>query len=235
MTDNAFYMKVSDNDRGFFIVPFKDLQWIPISLNTGIITHEYTHYVFDKLLMDNLPALDSKSQNFLRALNEAVADYMAVARTSDPDFMAHSIPPNLFVTPNCNALKNMELSRDIAHPITKNYTASMDTWAREVQEVNEYCPYELGSMISGMFYEIAGDIDTDTDAVPSDKSILQVAKWILQSLPELSVVIRSDFNFELWDMFNRFVAEIEDDSQKQTACDILEKRYLLYFSEVTGC
>jgi hypothetical protein len=235
MTDNAFYMKISDNDRGFFIVPFEMFQWIPISLNSGIITHEYTHYVFDRLLLDNIPALDIKSENFLRALNEAIADYMAVARTSDPDFMAPSIPPNMFVTPTCNALQNMELSRDISQPITENYTSAMDEWARGVQDVNEFCPYEIGLMLAGMFYQMAIQIDNESSSKPSQEAMIEVAGWILQALTGTGIVISQNHDFELWDMLNQMVEAIDDNNQKTIVCETIDQRYSLYFSEVTGC
>jgi hypothetical protein len=234
MTDNAFYMKISENERGFFIVPFEMFQCIPISLNTGIITHEYTHYVFDRVLMDYLPVLDAKSQNFLRSLNEAIADYMAVARTSDPDFMAPSIPPNLFVTPTCNALQNMELSRDISNPISPNYTESMDNWARNVQDINEFCPYEIGLMSAGMFYQMAAGIN-ESDSEPSKQSMTVVAGWILKSLKDLKPVIVQNHDFELWDMFNQLVNATDDSYQKALLCEIIGQRYSMYFSEVKGC
>ena len=49
--DNAFYMRVTNDEQAFFIINHQLFQWIPMSLNGGIITHEYTHYVFDTFVL----------------------------------------------------------------------------------------------------------------------------------------------------------------------------------------
>lgn len=239
MTDNAFYMKITDSDRGFFIVPFEMFQWIPIALNTGIITHEFSHYVFDKLLQDHLPSLDDKSQNFLRSYNEAFADYMATTRTEDPDFMAPSIPPGLFVTPDCNALKNMELTRNIAEPIETDYSETMDYWARNTSNINDYCPYQIGLQLAGMFYQMAVELDrvagTWDGRQPTQASMIRVGEKLVQSMEGLSRTILANLDFELWHMFTDLVESISDEAERTAVCGVISERYEIYFSEVNGC
>lgn len=239
MTDNAFYMKISRSDRGFFIVPFEMFQWIPIALNTGIITHEFSHYVFDKLLQDNLPELNDKSMNFLRSYNEAFADYMAVARTEDPDFMAPSIPPGLFVTPDCNALKNMELTRNIADPIEVEYSEEMDDSARVISATAAYCPYQIGLQLAGMFYQMAVELDKEAGTwdglQPTQASMIHIGKRLVQSMDGLSHTISTNLDFELWEMFTNLVESSEDETETSAICGVITDRYAIYASEVNGC
>ena len=238
MMDNAFYMQISDTERGFFIVPFEIFQWVPIALNTGILTHEYTHYVFDILFKDNIPTLDAKSENFLRAFNEATADFMAVARTEDPDFMAPSIPPTLFVAEKCNGLSGMELSRDISDPITQNYNSIMDYWAREIEDTNAFCPYEIGLLLAGIFYEIAiglDEVNGDIEDTPSKESLILVAGRLMDTLDGLAESVSKTEDFELWDMFSELVAQFDNNTERAVVCSVIEARYEIYFSEVIGC
>ena len=233
--DNAFYMKIDDDERAFFVVPFEQFQWIPMALNSGIITHEYTHYIFDILVNDKILTMDNASENFLRSLNEGSADYMAVVRTEDPLYMSHTIPSGLFVTPECNASKDMELTRNIANPETRNYNAVMDVLARSTVP-NDYCPYEIGLVVAALLYEIAGSIDSvNTGEPPTHKTLIRVGKWWINALEQLGQQLASQRSFELWEAFGILIDEILIDTEKELACDIIRTRYRLYFSEVDGC
>ena len=233
--DNAFYMKIDNTERGFFVVPFDEFQWIPMALNSGIMTHEFTHYIFDIFVNDNVSALDNESENFLRSANEGTADFLAVVRTEDPDYMSHSIPAGLYVTPDCNSSASMELTRDIANPDVRNYTGVMDYVARATSPA-DYCPYEIGLVVAAMLYEIAGHIDgLQTSQAPSRKTMLRVGKWWLNALEKLGDDIGRTTTFELWDLFSLFIAEMSNNADKNTACDVFDERYSVYVSEVEGC
>jgi hypothetical protein len=236
-TDNAFYMKISNEERGFFIVPFKQFQWIPMALNGGILTHEYTHYIFDVFVLDSAESLNQPSSNFMRSVNEATSDFLAVVRTQDPDYMSHSVPAGLFVTPECNASRFMELTRDISDPDStyRNYSAVMDLLARNANSSN-YCPYEIGLFVAAMLYEISEEIDhSEAEDDPSKKTLIRVGKWWLNALEALGGQLRDRSDFELWELFSLFVAEIYQSSEKAAACNIIRTRYAFYIDEVEGC
>ena len=71
MVDNAFYMSVSEDEKGIFVVPFHNLQWVPMPLNSGILTHEYTHAVFDTVVKraEAYSSLSESGMNFIYGLN----------------------------------------------------------------------------------------------------------------------------------------------------------------------
>ena len=231
--DNAFYMKISHDNRGFFIVPFKQFQWIPMALNSGILTHEYTHYIFDILVLDNIYSLDDESANFMRSVNEATADFMAVIRTEDSNYMSHTVPEGLFVTPECNATTNMELSRDVSDPDFHKYNPMMDFVARH-SDPHEYCPYEIGLFLASMLYEISSAID-GSDGPPSKKTLLKVGKLWLKALKDLGISMIGRKHFEIWEVLSSFVKRIEVVEWRNVACEIIEEHYSDYFDEIEGC
>ncbi|MCP4599971.1 MAG: hypothetical protein GY847_05435 [Proteobacteria bacterium] len=236
MLDNAFYMYMGEKSQAFFVVPFDRFQWIPMPLNSGIITHEYTHAVFDTIVLgmsDHLEMNDSGT-NFLNGINEGCADFMAVARTGDPDFIAHSIPSNLFFS-ECNWPGRVrDLARDASDTGNWNYAVSIDQPARNLSTY-DFCPYDVGSFWTVLMYEIAGTINLEKTAKPSDKSLKKVARWLMEALQNLGDQLEQDF--EIWDLLSLFVMRINSQADREAACDVIEQRYQYnsYYTQVSGC
>ena len=232
--DNAFYMKIEGDEQAFFIINHNIFQWIPMSLNGGIITHEYSHYIFNTLVLEKKGGLDPESDNFLLAINEGSADFFATARTADPRFMSHSIPKGYFAVP-CNSLIDyMELSRDIANPEQRDYTRVMDQWARSTTPV-DFCPYKIGLVWAAMLYEIATAIGPADAETPSRAGLVRVAKWLVATLDDLGKQLAGQETFEIWEVMSILVAQIDSTEERKKICDIIEERYNLYFDEVDGC
>jgi hypothetical protein len=234
MADNAFYMYVSENDRSFFVFPYDQFQWLPMSMNAGIMTHEYTHAVFDALVYDPTrgAVLQPSAANFLQGLNEGMADTMAVARTGDPDYIAHSVPKGVFVA-QCNDSGWKEIVRDASLSISYSY--AFDSAARSVPS-DRFCPYDIGSFVSSLMYALAASIDDSSagqGAIPAPEARLQVAGYALEALDLLGQSLSNDF--ELYDFFSFFASVIDTDSHLDTFCGLLGQRYSMWFSEVSGC
>jgi hypothetical protein len=208
-------------------------------MNGGVMTHEFAHAVFDALVKDpnrgaggRLASLSASATNFLYGLNEGVADYFAAARTGDPDYMSHTIQPELFVA-DCNGVwKEIVRDTDVAWA----YTSGTDTAAREWDPF-EFCPYDVGAFWASLMYGIAKEIDPELaadDAIPSAAPRQQVAGWLLGALDQLGRDLPVDF--ELWDAINLFVAQIESEAERSAACVLVELRYGMYFNDmVVGC
>ncbi len=231
--DNAFYMKITNSERAFFVVHHKLFQWIPMSLNGGILTHEYTHYVFDRLVLEKKAGLTPESDNFLLSINEGTADFMAAVRTGDPHYMSHTIPEGYFEVSRCNGSPSMELSRDISNPERPDYTRMMDLWARRTDPSN-FCPYEIGLMWAAMLYEIADALDSSDQDRPKREALLKVAGWLLEAIEALGPHLSGQDTFEIWEIMSIFVSKV-DASDRETVCDIIENRYAMHFDEVDGC
>ncbi len=234
MVDNAFYMYMTEKEQAFFIVPFNELQWIPMSLNTGVITHEYTHAVFDVLVfgLADLVLLTDSGTNFLYGINEGSADFMAIARTGDPRFIRHSIPFGLM-----GSLCNGTL-KDVVRDASKQYSF---TWARDnsarTLAPHDFCPYEIGAFFASLLYEIAGAVDEPPSQSPSSEALRKVAVWLLDSLDELGTQLPP--NFEIWHLLSLFVLQIESQSDRDTACELIDKYDItqdeLLYIHVAGC
>ena len=100
-TDNAAYAYTLD---AFLIPPrqvFTDA--VPIYANRGVITHEYGHAVFNRLVHNNVRGplflqeewendiTAKRALNELQGLDEGIADIFAALDTKDPDFIAYTI------------------------------------------------------------------------------------------------------------------------------------------------
>ena len=215
------------------MVPFYKLQWVPMPLNSGILTHEYTHAVFDTVVKsaDAFSSLSQSGANFAYGLNEGCADYMAVARTGDSNFMSHSTSEDsLFTTCNDPTVPK-PLDRDASRIIV--YSEEMDTPARALP-FEDFCPYDIGSFWASLMYGIAGEIDPEGGDVPSEESRIKVATWLMETLSALGDGAM-DEDFELWQVLTLFVSRINSASEKDTACSVIEERYNLYFANVEGC
>ncbi len=230
--DNAFYLYLSPKERSFFILPFEQMQWIPMALNTGIITHEYSHAVFDVLVWDRNRQIQDQmvpsASNFVYALNEGWADFVAVARTGDPDFISHSIPKGLFVD-----FRGSDVVRDASMPL--NYTAYLDQEARQTPP-QSFDPYGIGAFVSALMYSFENRIDTSeitTNNIPSLEARVHVGTWFVQALDDMGENLTADF--ELYDFFSFFLTRIDSQTARTDFCDLLFDRYSLYYEEVRGC
>jgi len=85
LVDNALFFSPI---QGFLLLPFEQLQEAPLSINAGVLAHEYAHRIFNKRVYGGqaLPAPLSlwltggatPGLNALKALDEGLADFHAV-------------------------------------------------------------------------------------------------------------------------------------------------------------
>lgn len=237
VADNAYYMYMSKNERAFFVFPFEQFQWIPMSINSGIMTHEFSHAVFDELVDEPnrqlIVNMEPASRNFLYGLNEGWADYMAAARTGDPDFMSHTSPKGVFGI-QCNSEGWVELVRDAS--VITYYNAGIDAEARNMA-VDEFCPYDIGVFFASTMYGLARQLEgyehNDYYAVPSREAQERVAVWLYGTMDELGQTLALDF--ELWDLFSLMVARAASEEDRAELCDTLSARFYMYYPAVEGC
>jgi len=237
VTDNAYYMYLSKKQRAFFVFPFEQFEWIPMSMNSGIMTHEFSHAVFDELVdepnRDLFAQMTPSSRNFLYGLNEGWADFMAASRTGDPDFMSHTSPKGIFGI-QCNSASWIELIRDVS--IVYYYSSMVDNAARTVP-VEDFCPYDVGLFFASTMYGVARAIDghlhNELEYTPTRDSQERVARWLYATMGGLGKSLPIDF--ELWDVFGEMAAQAATDEERSLLCGVLSQRYALYFDQVEGC
>ncbi|WP_338865343.1 hypothetical protein [Myxococcus stipitatus] len=89
MKDNALYFSAMES---FLILPFDQLQRAPLSINAGVITHEYAHRIFnlkayggtpfpEALITWSSPGGASPGANILKSFDEGLADLHAYGAT----------------------------------------------------------------------------------------------------------------------------------------------------------
>lgn len=139
LLDNAAYFLPA---RSFLILGVQDQDHAPVPVNPGVIVHEYAHAVFEELVFgDEGAALGSAQQaDLLAAFNEGTADYLAAARTQDPNFLALSFPEE-------------ERYRDVS--VRREYTPSMLSTAGDPSGL--YDPYVLGAVWASALWAIGED------------------------------------------------------------------------------
>ncbi len=81
MKDNALFFAPT---QSFMVVPFDELQRAPLAINSGIMSHEYSHMIFNKKVYGGRRLPDpltlwangsSPGANLVKSLDEGLADY----------------------------------------------------------------------------------------------------------------------------------------------------------------
>ncbi|MBI3182230.1 MAG: hypothetical protein HYZ28_08810, partial [Myxococcales bacterium] len=105
LTDNALYFPPI---QGFAVLPFEQLQKVPLSINLGVIGHEFSHRVFNRKVYDgkSVPeplirwvgvSASTPGVNLLKSIDEGLADFHAWGVTClgeygcNSRFLAHSV------------------------------------------------------------------------------------------------------------------------------------------------
>jgi hypothetical protein len=208
ISDNAAYVMTLDV---FFVPPRQALDDVPLVTNRGVVVHEYSHAVLNRLLFDDDRVPDylheewpKEAVNEVRSLDEGIADTFAAIATGDPDFIAPSIDAELY-----------EIDRDLT--VERHYT---DALRGDVlrSELIDYDPYALGSVIASTLWamrELVGE------AV--------LARTLVSVLDALPV---PDASFRLADVWSALVAAI-DPPQRSAVCALVLSRMDAIAGDIT--
>lgn len=194
MTDNAAYAFTLD---AFIIPPTLLIEDVPLAANRGVVVHEYSHLIFNRLVHgdDRAPEYlvdpwSSTATNHLRSINEGVADIFAALETEAPNFIDASLSEDRF-----------NIDRDVSQE--RHYTSELQQTV-EGSTFQNYNPYQLGSVI-------ASTVWTQTEQIDNDR----LAEAILETLRDLSNV--GETNFRTRTFFDRLVENLPE-QQREDAC-----------------
>jgi hypothetical protein len=174
LTDNAAYVMTLD---AFLIPPRLVLKDVPLFANRGVVVHEYSHAVFNRLVHQDrrVPRylLESWSDpviNELRSLDEGVADVFAALAVGDPAYLLPSIPNP----------EDYDIDRDLS--VERYYD---DALRGEVisASVTGYDPYRLGSVVASAIWALRPSVDDATLA----QAVATALRDIADPAPEFSV------------------------------------------------
>lgn len=166
-------LEVKDNTvfslplRSFAILPFEQLQQIPLPMNSGVISHEYSHWVFDQRVYggrafpEAFTAWSGRPQiNVLKALDEGLADF-------------HAYGASCRSVTGCNTRwlepsvgKEVADERDIA--VTRCLDRSLATAVGSFSNdmfLQQGLEYRLGTIIAATLYQTSKRVPDSLDAV----------------------------------------------------------------------
>lgn len=244
-TDNAFYMPLID---GLLFVKEKHLEQLPLSINRGVIVHEYAHRVFNKLVFRGARAPAALIQwdlpgptpgiNLLKALNEGLADYHAVSescRTAaeggygcDPRFMADTFGGEIAD------------ARDISLESRQCLTQAQWDALREenhVQFTERGAHYQVGSIIASALWQ-AGQSTGQQHAM--EQAVLDAyADPNPANGGGFAELIEANLNdqtrFTFGAVLNRIIAHVSDPTLKKALCSELLDHVGIALTLIDAC
>lgn len=236
LVDNMIYYPPV---RAFLIAPFKDAQKVPVSMNTGIVGHEFAHRVFTNLAFGNqtLPAelgLQGAPTNIIRSLDEGLADYHAYGVTCSNKSGA-----------GCNT-RFLEATFDEATTDKRDFSATMDMCMTvELRNalglpsdsfLNQGMQYRIGTLIAAALFqasEPAGKREV------MQKSLINAYSDETNLNPGFRQVFQANLassqNITLERVARVIIGHITDPELKRRTCTELVDRLNLDRSLVTEC
>ncbi len=242
--DNAAFFPLL---QAFLILPHDLLQHIPLSMNLGVMAHEYTHNVFDlrvhnrkqvSLINDWAPYSATPGLNLLSALDEGFADLMGTGVTCGP---AWDRCDTRFVAASIDQIK---LTRDI------DGIHCMDQAMWDAQRYESAAGYRdsgkqyfLGTVFASSAWRGARGNVAPPEQPPAAaaKAVMQAAYNVMSTgskvIPGLSELIErwrsnqskfrleSDLSNGVVGVLDAFVQQLQDPLLKANVCSALLDRF----------
>jgi hypothetical protein len=240
--DNAIYNSLV---QGFLILPFQQLQAVPLAMNLGIIGHEFSHRVFNTRVYQgqSIPApfllwgnttpvqiLNTPSLNILKSLDEGLADWHGVGATClspsgcNPRFLEASL--------GSDAANARDMSR--LHCLTPSLFNALHG-----DDVNTFISisgqYEVGTIIASALYQAAGSSNLAAlqqavlkSYIDSDPNALSLEQLIPSNL-------NTPQNFTLEAVVDTLASHIDDAQLRTAVCTRLADRLSLDTTQLHVC
>lgn len=188
-SDNAMFMPLS---KGILVLPFAELQTIPLAINLGVVGHEYSHAIMNyrvhgKQAFPQVPMSwvsepgATPGANLLYSLDEGSADVFGTGITCtpdlvtcDPEFIGSSLASDFTDTrrvdkPHCY---NLEIDGFLSVQSFSGFQQSCAPYG---------CTYKLGSVFSSAVWRASTDAEVIAKLGPGEarKQVFQ-ALWNAQ-------------------------------------------------------
>jgi hypothetical protein len=223
---NASYL---EGHKVFVINKAGTIELLPLSMNVGIITHEFTHSIIDlKVMQRKKEELSRAGLDNFEALHEGFADFFALVFTSDPKVFTKTVKGHT--------------SRE--YPVSFNYDDYTDH--EKCDGETQYC---LGSVIASSLY--------DVHLNNKDISLMEIARLVYSSFDNIKekwfaadkidnadvILSRLHFNgisethssFELTDLLNAITAKLPDNGRKKLYCQSYSKWFARIKDNIDEC
>jgi hypothetical protein len=238
MRDNAIWFPAT---QSFMVVPFDELQRAPLAINSGIMSHEYAHMVFNLKVYGKRRLPDpivvwgsvgaSSGANLIKALDEGLADYHGYGVTCKS---ATGCDPRFFRTSFDDKLSN---DRDLAKA-----DRCVDAFMRD-QLANaplstfsgQGLEYKLGTIIASALYQ-AGEstgqrevlmraiVSAYSDETPNNPGLRQLT----------TLAANNQQNFNLTSVAAVLIKHVTDVPLKTALCNELIDHLQIPASSLVG-
>lgn len=159
--DNALFFPLLES---FLILPFDDLQKIPLAINSGVVGHEYSHSIFNYRVFDRDPFAiyetwgsdlrGTPGLNLVTALDEGIADVFGTGITCSEDLVICDLN---FIGRSLPAVHNQERRVDVPHCMTQALHDSLAQLPSD-QFRADGLQYNVGSVLASAMWR-AGEAD----------------------------------------------------------------------------
>jgi len=162
--DNALF---SSPIRSFAILPFDQLQGIPLAMNSGVISHEYAHLVWTKRVYDGrafpqaLTAWSGKPQvNLLKALDEGLADFHAYGASCRSLAGCNT----RWIEPSVDQATATDRDISLTRCIDRSLVTAVSTFSNDLF-LQQGLQYRLGTIIAAALYQTSKRVPGSLDAI----------------------------------------------------------------------
>lgn len=205
-TDNAAYAPTA---HSFLLFDSFFFQQIPLAMNDGVVTHEFSHALFHRVMNgdERLPIEYREDWGpgpiaHLAGLHEGQADVFAAMQLDDPNFFRFSLPANLVD-------RDMAVERTLSEGQLFNLNNG------------ESAPHEIGAVIAAAIWEFSESAGRQRTA----ELTLQAE---LDMLPELNG------SFDIGDFLGAF-ADAGTPTEKTASCSIFCDRFDVMKDRIPAC
>lgn len=224
MQDNALFFSPV---QGFAVLPFDKLQQTPLSINLGVVGHEFSHRVFNRKVYEGRAIPDplqkwlgigsssTPAVNLLKAIDEGLADFHAQGINCNTEFgcntrwLSHSVSESVTDTRDI-AQKNKCMTLEL-----RNALATLPA----SQFTGQGLEYKLGTVLAASLYQ-AGEKTRKMQVL--QKAVVRAYSDVAPATPGLAQVIQGNLetpgNFTLAKVADTILAHITDPALKAATC-----------------
>lgn len=223
--DNAAYYPLLQH---FWVYPFDQLHDIPLSMNGGVVAHEYSHAVLNHELFKANPMPPifqtwsvNRSLNVFKSMDEGFADLFAAEAVGDENFIASSVPQiaeyRHLDQKLCYSTSTVSLPGGSVVDIG---TYSTNTTA------DTYDPYALGTIISSTIWAVAQTVSqTGGDRSLVFKAVLEAERKLGDQIDNSGTVAQDGTGYDLDLIADALGTAASDLKVHAIMCRVLKDRW----------
>jgi hypothetical protein len=229
LRDNALYFPPV---KSFMVLPFEELQLAPLAINASVLTHEYSHFVFNQKVYGGKALPDAitvwgggtgptPGANVLKSMDEGLADY-------------HAYGASCVGISGCNPRvlsTSFENTSVVARDISLASNCMTATLRNQLYGANL-------SQFSGLEYQVGTRVATALYSAARDEGQQKaIQRAVVAAYPDIAQRVRDTFadqsGFSLATAVGAIAKRIADPTLQRAVCDQFVERLGIAHEELT--